>query len=134
MRGFHLHGDESGDTHLDPLELAERDSYAGRVRSVSDIPVTTMGMGEFIGRKPDVGVHQAPRRQFLVVLQGELEIVTTLGQQERLRPGDVLFADDGGSKGHISRDVGDDALMLMAIGVDGDWDYRAVMPPSTTMV
>ena len=134
MRGFHLHGDESGDTHLDPLELAERDSEAGRVRTLSDIPVTTMGMGEFLGRKPDVGVHPAPRRQFLVVLQGELEIVTTLGQHEHLRPGDVLFADDGDSLGHISRDVGDEPLMLMAIGVDGDWDYRAVMPPSTTIV
>jgi hypothetical protein len=134
VRGFHLHGDESGETHLARLELAERDSYAGRVRSLSDIPATTMGMGEFLGRKPDVGVHQAPRRQFLVVLQGELEIVTTLGQQERLGPGDVLFADDAGSKGHISRDVGNEPLMLMAIGVDGDWDYRAVMPPSTTMV
>ena len=64
-----------------------RESYAGTVRGLTDIPVTTMGMGQFIGRKPDVGVHNAPRRQFLVVLQGELEIVTTLGRSERLRPG-----------------------------------------------
>ena len=88
---------------------------------VCDIPATTMGMGEFVGRKPDVGVHNAPRRQFLVVLQGELEIVTTLGQEERLRPGDVLLADDVGTKGHISRDVGDEPLMLMAIGIGSAW-------------
>ncbi len=122
MRGFHLHGDESGETQLTPLEFPERDSYAGRIRGVSDIPVTTMGMGQFLGKKPDVGVHNAPRRQFLVVLQGELEIATTLGHQQRLRPGDVLLADDVGSKGHISRDVGDEPLMIMAIGIGGDWD------------
>ena len=50
--------------------------------------------------------------------------MTTLGQSERLRPGDVLLADDGGTKGHISRDVGDDPLMLMAIGIDPAWDLE----------
>ena len=124
MQCWHLHGDAAGETHLTPVELPVRESYAGTVRGLTDIPVTTMGMGQFIGRKPDVGVHNAPRRQFLVVLQGELEIVTTLGRSERLRPGDVLFADDGGSKGHISRDVGDDPLMLMAIGIDPEWDLE----------
>ena len=99
MHCWHLHGDANGETHLAPIELPVRESYAGTVRGLTDIPVTTLGMGQFIGRKPDVGVHPAPRRQFLVVLQGELEIVTTLGQSERLRPGDVLLADDGGSKG-----------------------------------
>jgi hypothetical protein len=67
-------------------------------------------------------MHEAPRRQFLVVLGGELEIVTTLGQQRRLQPGDVLLADDVGSKGHISRDVGEYPLMLMAIGIGTDWE------------
>ncbi len=38
-----------------------------------------------------------------------------------LHPGDVLFADDMGTKGHISRDVGDDRLSIMAIGVADDW-------------
>jgi uncharacterized cupin superfamily protein len=125
VRCWHLHGDESGETHLALVDMPVRESYAGSVRGLTDIPVTTMGMGEFIGRKPDVGVHNAPRFQFLVVLQGELEIVTTLGASERLRPGDVLLADDGDSKGHISRDVGDEPLMLMAIAIDGDWS----LPP-----
>jgi hypothetical protein len=118
---FHLHGDTSGETHLRALELPLRDSYAGSVRGLHDIPVTSMGFGEFVGRKPNVGVHHAPRRQFLVVLQGVLEIETTLGQQQRLQPGDMLLADDIGTKGHISRDVGEDSLMLMAIGIADNW-------------
>jgi hypothetical protein len=122
MHCWHLHGDADGETHITLVDLPVRESYAGRVRGLTDVPATTMGMGEFLGRKPDVGVHNAPRRQFLVVLQGELEIVTTLGDSQRLGPGDVLLADDGGSKGHISRDVGASALMMMAIGLDGDWE------------
>jgi hypothetical protein len=124
MRCWHLHGDATGETHLTPVELPVTESYAGTVRALTDIPVTTMGMGQFIGRKPDVGVHNAPRRQFLVVLEGELEIVTTLGQRERLRPGDVLLADDLGTRGHISRDVGDEPLMLMAVGTDPAWELE----------
>jgi quercetin dioxygenase-like cupin family protein len=121
MSCYHLYGDTGGETHLTPIDLPERDSYAGTVRGLTEIPVTTMGMGQFVGRKPDAGVHHAPRRQFLVVLEGELEILTTLGQRACLRPGDVLFADDIGTKGHVSRDVGDDPLMLMALAVQPEW-------------
>jgi hypothetical protein len=122
MACFHMHGDAAGDTHLTRLALPEKESFAGRFRGLNNIPTTTMGFAEFIGRKPDVGVHNAPRRQFLVVLRGELEIVTTLGQTEHLQRGDLLLADDIGTKGHVSRDVGDEPLMLMAIGIDPAWD------------
>lgn len=121
MACFHIYGDDSGDTHLRAIELPLRETYAGTVRGLNDIPATTMGMGAFVGRKPDAGLHEAPRRQFLVVLSGELEIVTSLGQEERLGPGDVLLADDVGSKGHFSRDVGEQSLMLMSIGIGNNW-------------
>jgi hypothetical protein len=119
---FHLHGDASGDTHLRVLDFPVRETYAGVVRGLTDIPATTIGFGEFVERKPDAGVHQAPRRQFLVVLQGTLELVTTLDQRELLQPGDVLLADDDGTKGHISRDVGDEPLALLAIGIADGWE------------
>jgi hypothetical protein len=121
MTCFHLHGDATGETHVTRLELPEKETGAGRVHGLNDIPTTTMGFAEFIGRKPDVGVHNAPRRQVLVVLGGALELVTTLGQCERLHAGDLLLADDVGTKGHISRDVGDEPLMLLAVGIAPEW-------------
>jgi hypothetical protein len=128
MAQYHLYGDAAGETHLEVLQLPVKDTFAGTVRGLNDVPTTTAGMGEFVGRKPDVGVHHAPRRQFLVVLGGELEIVTTLGQQRRLQPGDVLLADDVESKGHISRDVGDAPLMLMAVGIGSEWEGLELDP------
>ena len=68
---FHVHGDAAGETHLTRLELPVKETYAGTVRGLNDIPATTMGMGEFVGRKPDGGMHEAPRRQFVVVLPPE---------------------------------------------------------------
>jgi len=122
MACFHLHGDADGETHLAVLEFPVSETYAGTVRALNDIPVTTMGFGEFVSRKPDAGLHSAPRRQFLVVLKGELELETTLGRQERLKPGDVLLADDIGAKGHHSRDVGEEPLSLLAIAIGDGWD------------
>jgi quercetin dioxygenase-like cupin family protein len=119
---FHLHGDAAGDTHVTVLDLPTNETQAGVVRGLSEIPATTTGFGEFVERKPDVGVHNAPRRQFLVVLKGVLEIVTTLDQRERLQPGDVLLADDTETKGHISRDVGEEPLALLAIGIADGWE------------
>jgi len=129
MSQWHLRGDAAGETHLEQLAMPVKETFAGTVRGLNDIPAITVGMGEFVGRKPDVGMHEAPRRQFLVVLGGELEIVTTLGQQQRLQPGDVLLADDVGSKGHVSRDVGEAPLMLMAIGIGTDWEGPRLEEP-----
>ena len=122
MACYHLWGDDEGETHLVPLKLPARDSYAGRVRGMDDVPASSMGFGAFVERKPDIGIHTAPRRQFLVVLGGMMEIETTSGQKGHLHPGDVMLADDVGSKGHVSRDVGDDPLMMMAIAVADEWE------------
>jgi len=122
MACYHIRGDSAGETHLTRLEFPVKETPAGFVRGLNDVPATTLGFGEFVGRKPDVGFHTAPRRQFLVVLGGELEIVTTLGDSQRLGLGDVLLADDIGSKGHVSRDVGTNPLMLLAIGISPAWE------------
>ena len=122
MRVLHLHGDEAGDTYVREVELPVRETEAGTVRRLGDIAVTSAGLGAFVGRKPDVGMHNAPRRALLVVLAGRLEVVTSLDQHELLGPGDVLFADDVGTKGHISRDVGDEPLSILSIGLDDGWD------------
>lgn len=123
---YHLYGDESGETHLAPIELPVGETDYGTVRGLSGIPADTVGMGQFLGGKPDSGMHQAPRRQLLVVLNGELQIITSTGQEVRLHPGDVMLADDCGTKGHISREVGEQPLMLMAIGIHSGWELPAV--------
>ena len=121
MACFHMHGDADGETHLAVLEFPVTETFAGTVRALNDIPVTTMGFGEFVGRKPDAGLHPAPRHQFLVVLKGVLELETSLGEQAHLHPGDVLLADDVGTKGHHSRDVGEEPLSLLAVAIGDGW-------------
>ncbi len=123
MACFRVHGEADGETHLTRLEFPTKDTVVGKVRGMTDVPMTSGGMAEFVDcRKPDSGLHDAPRRAFIVVLGGVLEVETSLGQREELGPGDVLLADDVGSKGHFSRDVGDAPLTMMTVGIGDGWD------------
>ena len=51
--------------------------------------------------------HTAPRRQYVLGIAGEVEIVTGDGTALRFKPGDVLLAEDLTGRGHTTRVVGD---------------------------
>jgi hypothetical protein len=117
--------DESGETHLTSVDLPPIEGPVGNVNrfGLGNIPTTTMTIGQLAERKFDQGWHPAPRRQIVVVLRGALEITTTTGDCERFGPGDCLLADDLDSKGHITRDVGDEHLATLTIGIPVDWHF-----------
>jgi hypothetical protein len=47
--------------------------------------------------------HPAPRRQFVVVLDGEFEIETTDGDRRIFPPGGVALVEDTARRGHVTR-------------------------------
>lgn len=51
--------------------------------------------------------HNAPRRQFVIMLEGQVEIEVGDGTIRSFGPGDILLAEDCTGRGHISRAVGD---------------------------
>jgi hypothetical protein len=121
MSVYHLRADEDGESVLVPLELPQFDSPMGAVRGLSDVPVSALGLAMFVDRKTDGDIHPAPRRQFVVVLRGEMEIETARSGSHRLQPGDVMLADDVRTPGHHTRDVGEVPLGLMNIPVGDGW-------------
>ena len=58
--------------------------------------------------------HNAPARQIVVILSGELEVGTTDGQTRRWRAGDVFLASDVTGKGHTTRTIGGPARVMFA--------------------
>src|ERR1700720_4962478 len=50
--------------------------------------------------------HNAPRRQFVINLTGEVEITVSDGEKRRFGPGSILLAEDVTGKGHISKGIG----------------------------
>src|SRR5579859_1406053 len=59
--------------------------------------------------------HNAPRRQFLVILAGSAAIRTSAGETRHFQPGDVLLAEDTTGKGHTSWNDGDDTCLAAVI-------------------
>lgn len=78
--------------------------------------------------------HNAPRRQFIVMLKGECEVETSTGETRRLGPGSVLLTEDTDGLGHITRRIGDDdrLTLLIPLGVapanGGDGDTNGSLP------
>lgn len=64
--------------------------------------------------------HPAPRRQFILVLVGELEVEVSEGEVRRLKPGDLCLVEDTTGKGHASRVVGSMRVLAAAIPLAGD--------------
>jgi uncharacterized cupin superfamily protein len=65
-----------------------------------------------------IDFHPAPRRQYVITLQGEVEIGLGDGSIHRFGPGDVMLADDLTGKGHTTRVVGDVPRVSVAIPLD----------------
>jgi len=47
--------------------------------------------------------HNAPQPQYIIYLEGEVEVIASGGETRRFKPGDVLFATDTTGEGHISK-------------------------------
>ena len=50
--------------------------------------------------------HTEPRRQYIFILSGQMEIGIGDGTARRFGPGDVVLADDLTGRGHTTRTVG----------------------------
>src|SRR5262245_60428207 len=59
--------------------------------------------------------HNAPRRQYVVIMSGAIEIEISEGTTRQLVPGDVLVAEDLTGKGHITRGIGADPRISLAV-------------------
>ncbi len=70
------------------------------------------------GADYDYDWHNAPRRQFVVNLEGSVEIVASDGTTRRFGPGEILLAEDTTGKGHISRAVNGQPRNSIFIALD----------------
>jgi uncharacterized cupin superfamily protein len=96
----------TGTDNISHFEDVEVDFKAGSGTTQS-VPWAVKG-GSF-GQQPAEYVqdwHPVPRRQFVITLSGEVEIVVSDGETRRFGPGSVFLAEDTTGKGHITRGAG----------------------------
>lgn len=50
-------------------------------------------------------MHTAPNKQYIIYLDGEVEVTTSGGEKVIFKPGDILLANDTTGMGHITRTI-----------------------------
>ena len=103
MKYVHLYTGTDGKSHFKDVEVEIKD--AGSRGQRSELMKATGILFSISGADYSLDFHPAPRRQFVITLDGEVEITASDGEKRLLRPGDVMLADDTTGRGHISRAV-----------------------------
>lgn len=95
--------DNNGDSHFETQEIPLKE--AGEIGLLSDaLPVKNLIFREVIPSY-DYDFHTAPQRQYIILLDGEIEIETSLGDKRTFGAGDILLVEDTTGKGHKTRNL-----------------------------
>ncbi len=93
--------DQAGESHYQDVDIPFTSSNAlGKM--ADPLPVTSMILRE---NEPgyDYDWHVAPRRQYIVMLEGYVEIQASDGETRTFGPGEIVLVEDTNGKGHKSR-------------------------------
>jgi hypothetical protein len=121
MNYVRLFAGPDGESHFEDVtvELAPVGEYARGVPKVFlSTPRLSTSLSFLSGPPGWVGdFHPAPRRQFMIKLAGQTEMVSSDGERRQIGPGTALLLEDTSGKGHYSRVLGPD---------DDDWFVAAL--------
>ena len=90
-------------SHFEDVEVPLKDS--GKVGFLSALTKATGVLFRETAGDYNYDFHTAPRRQYVVNLEGEVEIEVGDGRKRIVRAGEILLAEDTTGQGHISRAV-----------------------------
>ncbi|HEY1022979.1 MAG TPA: hypothetical protein VGE06_11735 [Flavisolibacter sp.] len=98
-----VYSDSKGESHFAEIEIELKD--AGNIGKLSDpLPATGVVFRE-VEPTYDYPFHTAPQKQFIILLDGEIEIETSLGEKRVFGAGEVLLLEDTTGKGHKTRNL-----------------------------
>ena len=108
---------DDGKSHFREVELQAPASPDGGPVIPPWMPVKDAHFASYPPGQPERmrDLHPAPRRQFLVTLAGEMEMIAGDGESRVFGPGAVLLAEDMGSSGHRNRIVSDEPWHSLVI-------------------
>lgn len=103
MKYTRIYSDADGNSHFEDVNVPLHDH--GMVGFLSeDMGASAIQLRE---NKEDYDwdFHNAPSRQFVVLLDGEIEIETSGGEVRRFKGGDILLAEDTTGQGHRTKNI-----------------------------
>jgi hypothetical protein len=103
-----LYTGADGRSHVEPIDIEKKADW------LKGLPTTQISFriwpkGEFLDW------HPAPRRQFVIILSGQLEIGCGDGTKQVFGPGDARLVEDTTGKGHTTRVLGNEPCLTATI-------------------
>ena len=98
-----IYSDENGDSHFEDVTVELHE--AGLVGKLStEVPTKGIVFRE-VAPTYDWDFHCTPQRQYIILLDGEIEIETSLADIRKFKGGDILLMEDTTGKGHKTRNL-----------------------------
>lgn len=116
MKVTRLYTGENNETHFDIIDYKLFDNgYIGWLSN-------RIKVKELIFRETDgdynYDFHPAPQKQFIVLLDGEIEIENGLGEKRKFKAGDVLLVEDVNGRGHKTKSIDGKHRRSIFIAID----------------
>ena len=98
-----LYSDSKGDTWFEDIIIPLKD--AGEIGKLSEgLPASSLIFRE-VEATYDYDFHNAPQKQYLILIDGGVEIETSLGEKRQFLAGEVVLLEDTQGKGHRTRNL-----------------------------
>ena len=121
MRYVKVSTDGSGGSTLEDVDVAQAASpFADNVPALLVSDPLRASEVVFVTTSDDSAEslpHPTPRRQFVVMLEGEIDLRTTDGQTRRFGPGSICLLEDLSGVGHFSTVRGGRPATFMAVAL-----------------
>ncbi|UPQ77051.1 hypothetical protein [Chryseobacterium nepalense] len=103
MKITRIFSDEEGESHFEDLEIPLIDQ--GEIGYLSENFEVKRLQFRKVSADYDYDFHHAPQKQFIVLLNGGVEIETSLGELRQFQTGEILLVEDTVGKGHKTRNL-----------------------------
>lgn len=98
-----IYSDSNGDSRFEDIEIPLNES--GNIGKLSNALATNGIIFREVEPSYDWNFHNAPQKQYIILLDGGVEIETSLGEKRVFKTGEVLLVEDTTGKGHKTKNI-----------------------------
>jgi hypothetical protein len=98
-----VYSDSNGESHFENIQIPLQE--AGSIGRLSEVLPANGIVFREVDPSYDWNFHTAPQKQFIVLLNGAIEIETSLGEKRTFKAGEILLVEDTTGKGHKTRNL-----------------------------
>ncbi|MFN0073065.1 MAG: hypothetical protein ACKVVP_16395 [Chloroflexota bacterium] len=108
MASYRMYADDKDVCRLEDLDVVNIPEF-NKPRAAKSIDFKSHPVGTFLDW------HPAPRRQFVIIVSGQLEIGFEDGSKRVFGPGDARLVEDTTGKGHTTSTYGNEPCVVATI-------------------